>query len=209
MTTELSVMSEGMPENERIWLTEAKAGNEQAFTRVVEAYQRPVFNLCYRMLGNAVEAEDAAQESFLRAYRNLGRYDVNRPFISWILTIASNYCIDQTRKRKMTLISLDSIPPWQQESGPKPGPEGRLVKGELQEDVQELLSALAPKDRAVIVLRYWYDLSYEEIAEQLTMTVSAVKSRLHRARKQLAQEWIERGDPLWLPGGVADEASGL
>ena len=71
------------------------AGDQQAFAQLVEEYQRPVYNLTYRMLGNAGEAEDAAQEAFLRAYQHLDRYDIDRSFKTWLLSIASNYCIDR------------------------------------------------------------------------------------------------------------------
>jgi len=81
-------------EEEKRWLLQARNGDEEAFSRIVEAYQRPVYNLCYRMLGDRMLAEDAAQETFLRAYLGLKRYDPKRAFINWLLSIASNHCID-------------------------------------------------------------------------------------------------------------------
>ena len=89
-----------MQGNEAELLSKAQQGDAQAFTWLVETYQRPVFNLCYRMLGNAQDAEDAAQETFLRAYKNLRRYDRSRPFSTWLLSIAAHYCIDQARRRR-------------------------------------------------------------------------------------------------------------
>ena len=83
------------------WLQQAIKGDDLAFSRLVEAYQRPVYNLCYRMMGNANDAEDAAQETFIRAYKALNRYDPSRKFSTWLLSIASNYCIDQHRRRKL------------------------------------------------------------------------------------------------------------
>jgi len=77
--------------NESEWLIKAQRGDPEAFTCLLEAYQRPVFNLCYRMLGNAQDAEDAAQETFLRAYQHLKRYDNSRPFSTWLLSIAAHY----------------------------------------------------------------------------------------------------------------------
>ena len=87
-----------MIDNESEWLVRVMEGDDLAFTRLVEKYQRPVYNLCYRMLGNAGDAEDAAQEAFLRAYKSLNRYDQKRPFATWLLSIASHYCIDQPRQ---------------------------------------------------------------------------------------------------------------
>jgi len=182
-------------ELESQWLQQALAGDADAFTRLIESYQGPVYNLCYRMTGDALEAEDAAQETFLRAYRGLRRYDNQRPFSTWILSIAAHYCIDQARRRKFGLVSYDANPLIDPEDL-GPGPETSLVVSEEQKRVQQLLTRLNPQDRAAVVMLYWYEFSYEEIAEVLSLTVSAVKSRLHRARNELAQLWIEHNTPL-------------
>jgi len=178
---------------EQDWLKRAQKGDDLAFANLVEAYHRPVYNLCYRMLGNAGDAEDAAQETFIRAYKSLHRYDPSRKFSTWLLSIASNYCIDQHRRKKLPTFSYDAL-----ESPNLPeksmGMEAMLVQEEYQAQVSGLLETLKPKDKAAVVLRYWYEYSYEEIAESLSMSVSAVKSRLHRARKELAEEWIVTED---------------
>jgi RNA polymerase sigma-70 factor (ECF subfamily) len=172
-------------------ISKAQKGDPAAFTQVVEAYQRPVFNLCYRMLGDPDDAEDAAQETFLRAFDHLHRYDVVRSFSTWLLSIAAHYCIDQLRKRRMTLLSIDGLPDLDiPDAGP--GPEAAYHYHEDQKRVQKLLSSLGPTDRAAVVMYYWYDFSYEEIAESLSLTTSAVKSRLHRARLSLAQNWLDQ-----------------
>jgi RNA polymerase sigma-70 factor, ECF subfamily len=177
-------------ENESEWLVRAQKGDDEAFARLVELYQKPVYNLCYRMLGNPGEAEDAAQEAFLRAYKNLRRYDSARPFVTWLLSIASHYCIDQLRKRRFNAFSLDDDErAWLEPPDPGMGPETTISMHEKQAQVQELLENLSPKDRAAVVMRYWYDYSYEEIAQELSLTVSAVKSRLHRSRRDLAKHW--------------------
>ena len=170
------------------WLTKAIQGDQDAFANIVETFQRPVFNLCYRMLGEAQEAEDAAQETFWRAYQNLRRYDPARPFPTWLLSIAAHYCIDQQRKRRFNTIALDILP---DEDVPDSAPNPEKVFNQLDEkgQLQKLLIKLGPQDRAAIILRYWYDFSEEEIARTLSLTVSAVKSRLFRARKELAQTW--------------------
>ena len=179
-----------MKENESEWLVQALEGDDEAFTRLVETYQRPVYNLCYRMLGTAGEAEDAAQEAFLRAYKSLGRYDPKRSFATWLLSIASHYCIDQLRKRRFTTFSIDDEDhAWLEPPDPGPNPEASLGIREKQAEVQALLEHLSPKDKSAVVMRYWYNYSYEEIADALSLTVSAVKSRLHRARRELANQW--------------------
>ena len=179
-----------MEHNESEWLVRALKGDDDAFAQIVEAYQKPVYNLCYRMLGNPNDAEDAAQEAFLRAYKNLKRYDTNRSFATWLLSIASHHCIDQLRKRRLNTFSVDDEQhAWLEPPDPDPLPEAQLAINEKQAQVQELLGHLSAKDRSAVIMFYWHDYSYEEIAQSLSLTVSAVKSRLHRARKELATVW--------------------
>jgi RNA polymerase sigma-70 factor, ECF subfamily len=177
-----------LAEIQREWLIAARKGDTEAFAKVVEAFQTPVFNLCYRMLGDATFAEDAAQESFWRAYKGLGKYDFQRSFGTWMLSIAAHYCIDQLRRKRLSAVSLEDLLPEEDAPDPAPRPETIAVQNERGEAVQRLLLSLAPEDRAMIVMRYWYDMSYEEIGGTLSCTVSAVKSRLHRARKTLAEQ---------------------
>ncbi len=172
------------------WVKAATEGDQVAFGQLVEHYQKAVFNLTYRMLGEAREAEDAAQEAFLRAYANLKRYDPSRSFKTWLLSIASNHCIDRLRKRRLTWLSLDQeegLPPHPSLVSAEPTPEAAYLESERAADIQELMAQLPPDYRVVVVLRYWYDLSYAEIAESLETTESAVKSRLFRARQTLAK----------------------
>lgn len=180
-----------MHNDESQWLVRAQKGDPEAFRNLVETYQKPVYNLCYRMLNNSSDAEDAAQETFMRAYKHLSRYDPNRPFATWLLSIAAHYCIDQTRKRRMTLISMEDNP-YLNLSDDAPGPESTVSRTEERDRVRELLDSLNPMDRAAVVMYYWYDYSYQEIAESLALSNSAVKSRLHRARRSMAEAWIER-----------------
>ncbi len=179
-----------MSEQEALWIRRAQHGDDKAFENLVETYQRPVFSLCYRMLGNSSDAEDAAQESFIRAYRNLKRYDPNRSFATWLLSIASHYCIDCMRKRRLPTVSTDALPEEIIPDHNIPNPERELRNQEKESLVQDLMKDLKPVDRAAVVLRYWHEYSEAEIAEALGLTVSAVKSRLYRARKTLADIWL-------------------
>lgn len=173
------------------WIAQIRQGDDTAFTLLVERYQNAVYHLCYRMLGTSTEAEDAAQETFIRAYNAIERYDTSRKFSTWLLSIATNYCIDQLRKRRLFTISFEDMPFFDlAESGP--GPEGAMLMDERQRQVRHLLRSLSETDRAAVVLRYWYDYSYEEIADVLNLTNSAVKSRLHRARLALADAWNDQ-----------------
>jgi RNA polymerase sigma-70 factor (ECF subfamily) len=174
---------------EQVWLEQARQGDKAAFGKLVEAYQTPVYNLAYRMLNNAGEAEEAAQEAFIRAYTRLDSYDPAHKFSTWMLSITSNYCIDLIRKRRALLLSLDEpLPPHPAlMSDNSKGPEAQAVMNEQQAMVQALLQELPEDYRETVVLRYWYDLSYDEIAEMMDTTVSAIKSRLFRARRLLAE----------------------
>jgi RNA polymerase sigma-70 factor (ECF subfamily) len=93
--------------DEKAWVVQAQQGSDEAFTYLVETYQKPVYNLCYRMLGEPEAAEDAAQETFLRVFQHLNRYDQKRPFATWLLSIAAHYCIDRLRRRKFAMFSID------------------------------------------------------------------------------------------------------
>jgi RNA polymerase sigma-70 factor (ECF subfamily) len=175
------------------WVNAAMDGDEDSFAEIVYTFQDSVYNLCYRMLGERTEAEDATQEAFLRAYLNLSRYDQNRSFKTWVLTIASNHCIDRIRKRRMQFTSIDEpTPATLALSSDDPLPEQVTLSNERSQEVQELLDELQSDYRAAVVLRYWYDYSYAEIAEIMDTTESAIKSRLFRARQMLAEKISRR-----------------
>lgn len=187
----LAVVSDDL---ESATIARARAGDNQAFSRLVAAYQAPLYHLCYRMLGNAHDAEEAAQEAFLRAYTRLNSYDPCRPFKTWLFAIAHHYCIDCLRRRRLIWLSLDDEPELQPAAwrAATPTPEEQALRSERKADVQTALDALPAKDRSALIMRYWYDLSYEEIAQTTASTVSAVKSRLHRARCALAPMMVNR-----------------
>lgn len=180
---------------EQVWLAQARRGDKEAFTRLVEMYQTPVYNLCYRMLGEPEAAEDAAQETFLKAFQHLSSYDSDRPFATWLLSIAAHYCIDRLRRRRFIAFSLDDRQENDEEGETEwpdcnaIDPESETIRREEQRLIQRSLQALEPADRAAIILRYWHQASESEIAEALNLSVPAVKSRLYRARRLLAHLW--------------------
>ncbi len=163
------------------------AGEQDAFAVLVERYKDAVQNLAYRMLSNATEAEDVTQEVFVRAYTQLATYKSAHKFSTWLLSIASHLAIDQLRRRRFLALPLEDVPflEWIADLGV--GPEQSALEGEQQDEIQAYLQRLPSKYRAVIVLRYWYDLSYEEIGTALNLTPALVKARLHRARELLAR----------------------
>ena len=171
---------------ERQWVTAATRGDQRAFTHLVDAYKTPVYNLCYRMLGNPNDAEDAAQETFVRIYTHLRSYDPQQKLSSWILAVASHYCIDRLRRQRIKWLSLDETLPLPATTRDEALPEDSLMEQETRAEIQDLMQILPAEYRLVIALRYWQDLSYQEIAQVVGATESAVKSRLHRARQVLA-----------------------
>jgi RNA polymerase sigma-70 factor (ECF subfamily) len=173
-------------------LKQSMKGDEIAFNQIVESFQKPVFNLCFRMLGNSEAAEDAAQETFWRAYQSIKKYNPDRSFATWLLSIAAHYCIDQHRKRKLPVVEIDDYLAEVAPDHNTPNPEAIAIQKEQQTQIQELLDELPDLDRASIVLRYWHECSEEEISEVLGITINAVKSRLHRARKKLAIIWQQQ-----------------
>jgi len=189
--------------DEKAWVAQVQQGNDDAFTQIVETYQKPIYNLCYRMLGEPGAAEDAAQEVFLRAYQNLHRYDPSRAFGTWILSIAAHYCIDLLRKKKFVMFSMDAENDdgmtFEVPDASAPDPEAESVKRERHGRLHLLLKDLDDTDRAAVVMRYWHDFSEKEIAQSLNLTVSAVKSRLHRSRRALAGMWNENDMPQTSP----------
>jgi len=170
--------------DEGILIERAVAGDERAFAELVTRYQTAVYNLAYRMLGDAGEAEDAAQEVFLRIYRRLATYDADHRFSTWVLSIASHYCIDLLRRKRPWLVPLENISTWMRARSR--GPEAAALVQEQQDTVRNLLAKLPEHYRLVLLLRYWHDLGYEEIAQVVDLPVSTIKARLHRARNALA-----------------------
>lgn len=175
-----------MKSEEQDWLKAAIDGDNEAFSKLIMTYQTPVYNLCSRMLGNQQDAEDAAQETFWRAYQNMRKYDTDRSFITWLLSIAAHYCIDQQRKKRLASVDFDALPEEIIPDYSQTSPERALSLKQHNARLQAVLNQLAPDDRAAIILRYWYAFSEQEIADTLHLSISAVKSRLFRSRKQIA-----------------------
>jgi len=178
---------------EEDFLRLAQKGDAASITKLVETYQQRVFNVCYRMLGEATEAEDATQEALVKAVTSLHSYDIERPFKPWILRIASNGCIDRIRRRKDTL-SLDGMGEdgaWEWQAGNSPSPEREYLRNERHSAVRAVLDDLSPADRMVVTLFYWEGMPYTEIEEVTGLTVSAIKSRLFRARRTIAELLVQ------------------
>ena len=177
------------------WIEQALRGDQASFNRLMHRYGGAVYNLAYRMLGNMQDAEDASQEIFLRAYLRLDSFDRARRFSTWLLSIGSNFCIDRLRRRRFTWMTLDDVA-FSLPSSER-GPEPSALLHDQQATVQRALQQLPDTYRLVTVLRYWYDLSYEEIAQVTRLPQSTIKTRLHRARHMLATALGPEERTLW------------
>ena len=169
---------------ERELARRAVRGDQAAFAEIVRIHQQAVYNVAYRMLGNAQDAEDAAQDAFIRAYRFFDRFDLEKPLAPWLKRIAVNVCLNRLQVDKPAS-SLDDnlLPP----KDPHPDPEAQTAERQRQDHIRAEIVGLPPPYRAVIELRHFQELSYEEIATALDRPLSSVKSDLFRARKLLAE----------------------
>jgi len=166
----------------------AAQGDQDAFGELVQLHQSAVFNVAYRMLGNQRDAEDAAQEAFIRAYKAFDNFDSDRPFRPWIKRIVTNLCLNRIKGHRPTLSLESGLPPPKE---PNPGPEAQTAKRQRETEIRSAIISLNPRYRAVIELRHFQDMNYEEIAKTLSKPLSTVKSDLFRARKMLAEKLKE------------------
>lgn len=166
-----------------------RQGEREAFGELVRRYQASVFNVCYRLMGERREAEDMAQEAFIRAYQRFEYYDEERPFGPWIRRVAANYCLNRLQVARRDNLPLDDERDEPAgHTGQAISPEAAHLQAERAEVVRQAIITLPQHYRAVIELRHFHHLRYAEIAEQLGMPLSDVKSHLFRARKQLEKK---------------------
>lgn len=163
--------------------------HREAFTELVLRYQDKIYNLVYRMTGDAEESKDLVQETFVRAFTALRTFQQDARFSPWLYRIAVNQCINyQKRRREHALLSEDIVPDTNSR-----GPEATAEQNETQERVQKAVLSLPQEYRAVILLRHMSELSYQEIADTLQMPLGTVKVRLFRAREMLHERLVEEG----------------
>ena len=168
---------------DRDLILRARRGQSDAFGELVTRYQTGVFNVCYRMLRERAAAEDLAQETFMRAYDRLHTFDIEREFGPWIRRVAANLCLNHLESQKVT-IELDE----ERDADETQRPEATAEVRERSAQIQEALGSLPPHYRVVVELRHYQELSYDEIAAELNIPLSDVKSHLFRARKILAEK---------------------
>lgn len=171
--------------SDRDLIVRARRGETAAFGELVRRTQTAVFNVCYRLLGERREAEDLAQEAFLRAFERLATFDMERPFLPWMRRVAANHCLNHLAARPPAPLALDEARD-QADAGPTPA--ALAEQHEQTARLRQALCALPPHYRAVIELRHFQELSYADIAATLQRPVSDVKSDLFRARQLLAKK---------------------
>ena len=183
-----------MDESINHYINDVLQGNQNAFEEIVLLFQHRLYHVCYRMLGSREEAQDIAQEAFVRAYSNLHTFDQKRKFSTWIFRIATNLCIDRIRKKKPDY-SLDAQVPgtegldmYSQIAADDDLPEKEVERLETRQRVQYEIGRLPEKYRSVITLRYMEELPLQEIADILDIPLGTVKTRVHRGRDALRKQ---------------------
>jgi len=178
--------------DERALVARTLTGDDDAFAALVRIHQATVYNIAYRLVGQRETAQDLAQETFLRAFKALGTFELNRPFGPWLYRIATNLSINWVKRARLPTVSLDvphpaagndaeplAIPDTSTE------PAARFVRAEMQTQLRQAILSLPPDYRVVIELRHFQEMSYEEMAEALNAPIGTVKTRLFRARRLL------------------------
>jgi RNA polymerase sigma-70 factor (ECF subfamily) len=183
-------------------IAQALRGSESAYRSLVERYEKPVLGLVLRIVRERGLAEDLAQETFIKAFRALDTFQVDRKFSSWLFKIAHNSAIDALRRRRLQTVPLESADPESPDllgSLPASGidaPETLLRGRDLGAAMAAAIGELRPDYRSVVQLRFVQGLAYEEIAEVMSLPLGTVKTHLHRARKKLVEILSEEG---WQP----------
>ncbi|MBR2783995.1 MAG: sigma-70 family RNA polymerase sigma factor [Firmicutes bacterium] len=160
-------------------------GHPESFQILVERYQKQVFSLAYRLCGDYDEAQDLAQESFIRIYQELPRFDASRRFFPWMYRVAHNVCVNQLQRRPRDLSPLEESYDLSDEADPATRPDQAYDRTEQAQTVQQAIAALPETYRLPLVLKYLRNLSYQEIADQLELPVSTIETRLFRGRNML------------------------
>jgi RNA polymerase sigma-70 factor (ECF subfamily) len=182
-----------LPEKDEKLIADCKRGDVHAFKKLMRKHQSYAFALAFRALGDENDANDIVQECFIRIWRSIGTFDLNRKFTTWMYRIVSNLCVDWLRQRKRYAVSFSHI-----ETNPGlinrleiVNVEDELSQKELGNWINILAEQLTPKQRMVFVMRDLQGMSIAEIGETLQMRTNTVKSNLHLARRSVRQRLLE------------------
>lgn len=183
---------------ERQWVESARRGDQDAFERLVLAYEKRVLALTARMCGNPEDGAEAAQEAFLAAWQGLESFRGEASFSTWLYRLASNACVDLLRRegrhRAASGPSLDDGELNLDAADPAPTPQEAAERAELRRQIEEGLRELPEEYRQVLILREMHQLSYGEIGQVLSLDLGTVKSRINRGRQRLRKFLLESGN---------------
>ena len=179
-----------LEDQDRALVKRCLRGDRKALAKVVEKYQKPLFNAAYRILGNPEDAADATQAAFLKAFEHLDSFDPKYKFFSWIYRIAVNESINQLKRNRQH----EPLP--ESAVAAERGPYSTAEDGDLKHWIQDGLMALSDEYRTVIVLRHYSDFSYREISDMLKIPEKTVKSRLYSARQSMKERLLANGIQL-------------
>ncbi len=183
--------------------------DEIAWQLLVERHSHRILNIAYQFTGRREEAEDLAQEIFLRVYRSLTKFDLNTSFLPWLVRLSRNLCIDEYRSRAREKASLTGAEPDPERTAdPGPSAQRRMEERELEERIRMGLGLLPEDLRTALILRDLQGLSYAEIAEVLRLPEGTVKSRIHRGRLELAEVLGREGAGHGPSEGGAEKGTG-
>ena len=169
-------------EEELQWVQDVLAGNKQAYANIINKYKNQLYATILRMTKNPQDAQDLVQEAFIKVYSQLGKFDGNGSFSSWMYRVAINHCMDEFRKKRyqMKQVEVD------EEKVINPNhPEIIFLKKEKSRQLERLIATLTEDERMIILLRYVNELSYDEISELVETPLSQVRNKLHRAKKKM------------------------
>ncbi|MBL7977185.1 MAG: sigma-70 family RNA polymerase sigma factor [Bacteroidetes Order II. Incertae sedis bacterium] len=195
MTDQISTGQSSAPSassvQDRTWVEQALIGNEVAFQRLMNKYREPIWHHIRKMIRNDEEVDDLVQEAFIKAFSSLGSYSTQFAFSTWLYKIATNHTIDFLRKRRLKTISIDK--PVQTKDGEMEleipdveyRPDRHIVEDQRNRLIEEAIAKLPEKYHRVIVMRHQQEMSYEEIADQLSLPLGTVKAHIFRAREML------------------------
>ncbi|MBO4603003.1 MAG: sigma-70 family RNA polymerase sigma factor [Salinivirgaceae bacterium] len=189
-----------------LWVERAKNGDEQAFNEILTCYKDSIYYMVLKMVKSRTDAEDLTIESFGKAFRNIEQYSPEYAFSTWLFRIASNNCIDFLRRKKVRQLNIVSTSPTETEGTiadvfakeatmmlkyDAPNPEENIIREQKHELLRQMVANLKPQYRELVEMRYFEELSYEEIAQKLDIPIGTVKAQLFRSR-ELLYEMLKR-----------------
>lgn len=185
-------MEDGVDRDEARWIDRARRGDERAFARLVRRHGPFAYTLALRTLGDRVEAEDVAQEAFVRAWQAMPRFRVDGRFSTWLYRIVVNLCYDRAPRMRQSLASMP-IEADDLRQVDRPAPEATLISQEIRRTIHTSIDELPEPYRLLIALRHLDHMSYAEIAQITGMPIGTVKTGIHRGRRRLKEALIEAG----------------